>query len=206
MNYPSRQLAGTGRIGPGDTVTARELVTIRSEHIIMPAPGALTHLQFRRYAGCPVCNLHLRSIARRHDEVIAAGIFEVAVFHSTVQDMLPHQDQLPFAVVADPGRTLYDEFGVTTSVRAVLHPRAWTAPLTPRVYPMILRAVLAGGSPGPRRGDTALGLPADFLIGPAGLVLAAHYGRHASDHWPVDELLRLARAPSARQHPAAQTA
>lgn len=37
-----------------------------------------------------------------------------------------------------------------------------------------------------------LGLPADFLIGPDGRILAAKYGEHAYDQWPVDELLRLA--------------
>ncbi|WP_259464520.1 hypothetical protein [Streptomyces sp. TLI_171] len=32
-----------------------------------PVPaGGLLHLQFRRFAGCPVCNLHLRSFAVRH--------------------------------------------------------------------------------------------------------------------------------------------
>jgi hypothetical protein len=61
------------RIVPGDTITARELTTIQSERILLPAPSVLTHLQFRRYAGCPVCNLHLHSIARRHDEITAAG-------------------------------------------------------------------------------------------------------------------------------------
>jgi peroxiredoxin len=115
------------------------------------------------------------------------------VFHSSAEDMLPFQDQLPFAVVADPGRALYREFGVTASPRALLHPKAWTAPLKPRVYPMILRAIRAGGSPAPRHGETVLGLPADFLIGPDGRVRAVKHGQHASDHWSVDELLRLAR-------------
>ena len=35
------------------------------------------------------------------------------------------------------------------------------------------------------------GLPADFLIGSDGQILAVKYGQHANDHWPVDELLRL---------------
>lgn len=182
-----------GRIAPGDAITARELTTIQSQRIRLPAPGVLTHLQFRRYAGCPICNLHLRSMARRHDEIVAAGIQEIVLFHSPAEDMLPYQGQLPFAAVADPSRKLYDEFGVTASPRAVLHPKAWTSPLNPRVYPMILRGIRAGGSPAPRHGDTALGLPADFLIAPDGRVRAATYGRHASDHWSVDELLELAR-------------
>ena len=38
-------------------------------------------------------------------------------------------------------------------------------------------------------GTTHLGLPADFLIGPDGTLVAAHYGAHADDQWSVDELL-----------------
>ncbi|MEE3918755.1 hypothetical protein V2I01_10735 [Micromonospora sp. BRA006-A] len=48
----------------------------------LPDPDRLIHLQFRRFAGCPVCNLHLRSIVRRHAEIEAAGVREVVLFHS----------------------------------------------------------------------------------------------------------------------------
>jgi hypothetical protein len=41
-----------------------------------------------------------------------------------------------------------------------------------------------------------LGLPADFLIGPDGRVLAAKYGQHVDDHWSVDQLLRIAQSAS----------
>jgi hypothetical protein len=37
-------------------------------------------------------------------------------------------------------------------------------------------------------------LPADFLIGSDGRVLAAKFGRHADDQWSVDELLDMAGA------------
>jgi hypothetical protein len=36
------------------------------------------------------------------------------------------------------------------------------------------------------------GLPADFLVSPDGIVLAAHYGEHADDQWSVDTVLLLA--------------
>ncbi len=188
------------RLSPGDTITPRVLTTIRSEAVPVPDPRRLVHLQFRRYAGCPICNVHLRSTARRHDDIRAAGIREVAVFHSPAEDMLPHQVDLPFAVVADPRRLLYAEFGVEASRRAVTHPRAWTTPLNPSVYPVVLRGLRNGGSPGPRHGETVLGLPADFLIGPSGRVLALRYGRHADDQWSVVELIALA-SPVATSSP-----
>ena len=199
MNFPKSTSStfgsGANRFGPGDTITARVLTTIRSEPIRLPAAEGLTHLQFRRFAGCPICNIHLRSVARRHDEIEAAGICEVVVFHSPVEDMLPHQGELPFAAIADPDRELYTAFGVETAWRSVLHPRAWTTPLRPAAYAVVARGVRAGGVPGPRR-QTMLGLPADFLIAPDGRIVAAKYGRHANDQWEVDELLQLA-APTA---------
>ncbi|GGV17691.1 hypothetical protein GCM10010260_66490 [Streptomyces filipinensis] len=72
------------------------------------------------------------------------------------------------------------------------------APLDPRVWGPVVRAVSRsawgmlrerGRRPGGR-----LGLPADFLIGADGTVLAAKYGEHAYDQWPVGELLELASA------------
>jgi hypothetical protein len=41
-----------------------------------------------------------------------------------------------------------------------------------------------GSVPSPAPHDGRFGLPADFLIGPGGRILALKYGQHASDHWP----------------------
>jgi peroxiredoxin len=190
------------RLSTGETITPRVLTTIRSEAVPIPDATCFVHLQFRRYAGCPICTIHMRSLARRHDEIRVAGIREIAVFHSPAEDMLPHHSNLPFAVIADPQRLLYTEFGVEASLHAVLHPRAWTTPLKPSAYPVVLRGLRNGGSPGPRHGETVLGLPADFLIDPAGRVQALQYGRHANDQWSVDQLIALASqaSPSRRVH------
>jgi peroxiredoxin len=146
--------------------------------------GRLTHLELRRFAGCPICNLHLRQIARRHDDLVAAGIHEVAVFHSEAQTMQPFQGDLPFDVVADPKRDLYRLFGVESSFRSVADPRAWGA---------LVRGIVA---PHPSSGFVGegghLGMPADFLFDASGRVLACKYGAHADDQWSVDELLALA--------------
>ena len=132
-------------------------------------------------------------MARRQHDIEAAGIREVAVFHSTAEDMLPHHGDLGFSTVADPHRSLYAEFGVAASPRAITHPRVWATPLKPSMYPLVLRGLRNGGSPAPRHGETVLGLPADFLIDPAGRVVALRYGRHANDQWTADELLTHAR-------------
>ena len=46
------------------------------------------------------------------------------------------------------------------------------------------------------------GLPADFLVGTGGRILAVKYGQHADDHWTVDELLALARREQQASEPA----
>ena len=71
--------------GKLNQVTDRELLTVTGR-IRVPDANRLVHLQFRRFAGCPICNLHLRSGARRHDEIAAAGIREVVVFHSPADE------------------------------------------------------------------------------------------------------------------------
>ncbi len=184
-NESARRVTGDGaRIPVGARVPQRELVTIRDQRIRIPDPGRVLHLQFRRFAGCPVCKLHLRAIAQRHDELVKAGIREVAVFHSSAEALRRHDHALPFAVIADPQKRLYREFGVEASLRSVLDPRAWAA---------IARGLATFGA-GREAGESALGLPADFLIGSAGEVLACKYGMHADDHWSVDEILEHAQA------------
>lgn len=167
----------------GERFPARELPTLSGTGVVVPDPrGALVHLQLRRYAGCPICSFHLRSFARRHDELLAANVREVAVFHSSAAELRKVHTELPFDVVPDPDRRLYAELGVGTSARAVLDPRAWRA---------AARAVRAKASRDPRAGmaDGSFGLPGDFLIAPDGRVLAFKRGVHADDQWSVDELL-----------------
>jgi len=180
------------RIQAGAIVKSQTLLTIHSESILIPDQRRLIHLQFRRFAGCPVCDLHLHSIVQRHEEIVAASIREVVVFHSTVNDLRPHAADLPFAVIADPAKRLYAAFGVESGRRALLDPRAWLPAL--RGIARSLRLVLRGKQPLPAINPDggSLGLPADFLIASDGRVLASKYGAHAFDQWSVDEILGLA--------------
>jgi hypothetical protein len=46
-----------------------------------------------------------------------------------------------------------------------------------------------------------MGLPADFLIGADGVILASKYGAYVDDHWSVDDLLAIARTPTSAGRP-----
>lgn len=172
------------RLAVGAPAPAFTTATIAGAEIAIPDPRALVHLQFRRFAGCPVCNLHLRRVAGRIDDLRAAGIREVAVFHSAAETMRPYQGDLPFDVIADPDRALYRRYGVERSLRSVLDPRAWGA---------MVRGTLARHRSSAMTGEGGhLGLPADVLIAADGRIVAIHYGSHAADHWEVDAVLALA--------------
>ncbi len=177
------------RVAKGDRLEPFTLESLAHGEVRVPdGEGRFVHLQFRRFAGCPICNLHLRSFAGRVGELEAAGVREVALFHSEAETMRPYQGDLPFAVVADPDKALYRRFGVEAGWRAMLDPRGW---------PAAVRGMFGRHRWSLTRGEGGhLGLPADLLVGPDGVVVDAQYGRHAYDQWSVDEV--VARVEAAR--------
>ena len=173
------------QLQPGDRAPSRVLVDTGHTPWRIPHTGLL-HLQFRRFAGCPVCNLHLASFAQRAPDIEAAGVQELVVFSSTAGAMVAHRDSLPFPIVADPDRALRQAFGAGSSAAAMMSPAAmWQA----------TRGMLhVKGMPMPEQVSATMLLPADLLIAPGGTVVDALYGRTAGQAWTVDELLERAAA------------
>jgi hypothetical protein len=56
------------RVQQGDAVWAKELVSVIGHRVWLPDPESAVHLQFQRFAGCPLCNLQLQAMLRRYDE------------------------------------------------------------------------------------------------------------------------------------------
>lgn len=180
------------QLKPGATIPIRALRAISGTTVALPDPDRLIHLQFRRFAGCPACDLHLRTLAKRQADLDALGIREVVVFHSSADALRTYVGDLSFDLIADPDQRLYRAFGVESSPRALLGPRAWL-PLA-KAIAHGLRAVVVEGRPMPplHPAGGRFGLPADLLIGRNGRVLASHYGDHLDDQWSADELLEKA--------------
>ena len=181
-------MSKTLRVKVGDWFSRIDTKTIHGRSLSVPnAAAPLLHLQFLRFAGSSVCNLHLRHFVRRDLEIRSAGITEVVIFHSRKEELLPYQGSFPFAVVADPERRFYDQYGVGSSVAALFDPRAW-----PALFQASFSQDKPKGNLVPNGG--IWGLPAEFLIAESGIVKAAHYGKHVDDRWSVDEVLSLARS------------
>ena len=188
----SSRAADKARVGAA--FPTLELAATSGQQVTIPDPaGDYIHLQLRRFAGCPICNLHLRSIVARYDEIRSQRVREVVVFHSTAAELTKHEAELPFSLIADPERALYRRLGVERRLRSLLRPRALRAAIAGQTAALRHKSTMrrALGPVTPTGG--LLGLPADFLIAPDGRIAALKYGQHAYDQWTVDELLDHAR-------------
>ena len=177
----------------GNSFPTLELTATSGQPVTIPDPAEdYVHLQLRRFAGCPICNLHLRSIVARHDEIRAHGIREVVVFHSTVAELAKYEAELPFPLIADPERQLYQRFGVERRPGSLLSGRALRAAIAGQTAARAKRSTMRAFRPIKPTGGP-FGLPADFLIAPDGRLVALKYGQNAYDQWTVDELLEHAK-------------
>lgn len=168
----------------GDEVSLAKLVNIKDQSVMIPLAGKFTHLQFRRFAGCPVCNLHLQSFFKRANEIKASNVNEVIVFHASKKRMLDNVIDVPFDLIADPSRGLYKQFAVEGS---------WGALLSFDVIKKAIKGISKFGVKMPQSLEAELGLPADFLIDDTGKIIALKYGAHAGDQWSVDDMLDIVR-------------
>jgi peroxiredoxin len=166
----------------GDKFPVTSLTTTRDKELSIPVSDArFTHVQFRRFSGCPICDTHIAFLRAASHELLEHGIHEVLFFHSTRSEVQSFHAHLPFDAIADPAKRYYQLVGAEKSYFASLHPSALWAGIVG----------LAKGRFGRRVTGGPFGLPAEFLIASDGRIFAAKYGLHAYDQWSVDELLKL---------------
>lgn len=170
------------KLKTGDTFPTLNLKTSLGADITIPVKNArYTHVQFRRFSGCPICNTHIASLRNGKDRLDAAGIHEVLFFHSSQEEVASFHADLPFDAVGDKEKLYYRQFGVESSLSF----------MSGAAIAAALQSVLRGKI-GLRMGGGILGLPAEFLVDPSGHVKAVHYGTHAYDQWSVEEILSIA--------------
>ena len=184
-------------VAAGDALPVSGMTGLVGQDVALVPERGWVHLQFLRFAGCPICNLHVRRFVDRRQELDASDVREVLVFHSSIDELTKYEADLPFTAIPDPSKRYYALFGVETSLRAVANPRAWGSAV--RGMAADAKRARDTGAPMPpmRPTNGELGLPADFLIGADGVVAAAKYGKHAADQWEVDEVLAIAAASTA---------
>lgn len=185
------RFAGLLQLKKGDIIPCEVFTDVNDVGINLSASNNLIHLQFRRFSGCPICNLHLQAFVNGYRDISRLAVSEIVVFHSPKQELKKYVNDFPFTLVADPHKILYKQFGVEESPKSIIDPRAWKAIL--KGVMVSLWDVVTKGKPMPpgRPGGGSFGLPADFLIEPGGKIIACKYGKHADDQWSLSELFSL---------------
>ena len=179
-----------GRVAPGSTVATRELVSITGAPVRVPDPERLTHLQFRRFAGCPICHVHVQAIEPATTSLRPSASKRSSCFIRLLQRC--------WRISRERSPSRSSAILARSSIASSGSSRAHCRILKPKVLRVELRGLLAKRRAfGLDLHGGPLGLPADFLIAPSGAVLAAKYGADAYDQWSVDDVLKLAAQHSA---------
>ena len=134
-------------------------------------------LSFYRDAGCPFCNLRLYELTRYYKYFAQKGLITLAVFNSSSQTIKRYmgKHERPFLMLADPGKTVFEQYGVQASWGKLM--------LGFFKIPRIFSAFSKGF--GPSLGAFNPLLPADFLVSPDFSLSQVYYSRDASGHIPM---------------------
>ena len=106
--------------------------------------------------------------------VAATGLQTVVFFHSPEDKLASSRTEpVPFHLVADPEKIAFRSYAVGTGARGLFSPTVM------RDYVSALRSGYPSGMFTSDGG--ILGNPADFMVGPEGTLLDAHYGVQYAD-------------------------
>jgi len=167
----------------GDNAPVFEAATLDGSAIQVPPGESWILISFLRYASCPMCNLRVRELSLATAELEAHNVTWVAVFHSPAARLGRHfHGDASHHIIADPGRRLYELFGVGRSWWGMV-----ITMLAPSFYWRFVRASVLGYWGG-LIDDSFHSMPADFLVSPNGEILLARYGKHIGDHLDLDSI------------------
>jgi peroxiredoxin len=145
--------------------------------------GRWVMLSFFRTASCPLCNVRLYEMKQRIAELEPVDVIGFIDSGEERIAGLGRRLDPPFPLLCDPERSLYREYGVEKSLSGLLHPSN---------LPAFIDAFRRGYWPSLAVDGPETRMPADFLIGPDGRLVEAHYGKRARSHIPFRRALAFA--------------
>lgn len=144
--------------------------------------GSPLILSFYRYAACPFCNIRMHDFIKHYkNNYSPRGINALAIFQSPIDKMEKYLEEhdAPFEMISDPRYRWYKAFGLE---------RSWGGFMKSMTKPI---ATVRSINKGYMRIDpdgVVNRLPADFLIGPNGIIEDAFYAKDISEHIPFERI------------------
>lgn len=132
-------------------------------------------LSFLRYASCPMCHARIQELIQQAQKWNPVVVFQSPAL--SIEEALEGR-KVPIPLLADPEMELYNLFGVESSLWGLIRSFFTLNPY---------KAMAQGLKPKRIEGDIKR-LPAEFLIGPDGHILKAHYGRYIGDYLPLKNI------------------
>lgn len=148
--------------------------------------GKTVYLSFMRFAGCPVCNLHVHNLLKHADALKAKNIEVVLVYESSLANLRQYLEDrtYPFTFVADPESTLYNTYHVEKS---------WSK-LMGSMFKGMLGKVRAGEKlfrKKPAMDGNMNRMEAEFVIDKNGKLAIAHYATFLGDNIAIEKIVHL---------------
>jgi peroxiredoxin Q/BCP len=164
------------RLVAGHTAPAFETVDHFDRSVSLSAlRGRKVLLSFYRYASCPLCNMRVHAVIRRHSAWQSQGLDVIAVFQSPAREIQRYvgRQDAAFPMVPDARMAFYKSYGVENSWLGFLRGGARLS--------VVGQAMAKGFLPGRTNGPVHR-VPADFLIDENGRLAHCFYGKDAGDH------------------------
>ena len=171
----------------GDTIEHFQLPAIDGNMFDTHAlAGKPVLLSFFRFAACPLCNLRVNELVKKHPQ-LPEDFTIIAVFDSPLDNLqrYANRHQAPFPILADEGNYWHKRYGVEQSVTGVL------LGMLLRLPQAIYGVIVKGYIPLHLKGDLTT-MPADFLIDRDGIIQHAFYARDEGAHMPFNDVLAFA--------------
>lgn len=147
--------------------------------------GQKVFLVFMRFAGCPVCHLHVHELLKNADRFKKKNIKVVLVYESSKSTMLDYlqDEKFPFTFIADPENKLYKLYAIETSLGKLLS----------SLFKGMLAKVMAGKKLFKKKitdDGKVTRMEAEFLIDETGKISIAHYAEFLGDKVQVNDFLK----------------
>lgn len=143
--------------------------------------GKTVVLYFTRYVGCPVCQMDMVELSKRHDDFTSLNA-ELLVVTQSSPDRLAGfsvDNHIEFKILSDINRQSYRDYHVGYGLLGAL---------SPKNFGPIIRSFKKGFKHGRFEGNE-LQYPAQFIIDRNKTIAFAYYGNHISDSLSAEALL-----------------